>query len=74
MLTTVAKKSAIGAANITPSMPKNIGRKSRRGKRKIICLVSDRNTPLPGFPIDVKKLEESGWIKITKVKNIYILK
>ena len=40
-----------------------------RGNKKIICLVSERMIPLVALPMDVKKLEEIGWIQSKKVKN-----
>ena len=37
--------------------------------KKIICLVSERNTPLNDFPIDVKNVEHIGWRQFIYVKN-----
>ena len=54
---TPAKKSAIGPEYITPSIPINNGITISKGKRNIICLVRDRNVPIFGLPIDVKKFE-----------------
>lgn len=44
------------------------------GRRNIICLVSDRNVPFTGLPIDVKKLELIGYMKFINVKNRNIWK
>ena len=64
----------IGPAYITPLIPMNIGNIIISGSRKIICLVSDMNTPSCDLPIELKKLEVTGWIPFTIVRNIYILK
>lgn len=50
---TAAMPSAIGAENITPSIPINRGRIISIGNRNIICLVRERKTPFPAFPMDV---------------------
>ena len=52
----------------------NIGNIMISGSRKIICLVSDINTPSCDLPIELKKLEVTGWMPLTIVRNIYILK
>ena len=57
---TAAKRSAAGPAYIIPSIPINIGRIISRGKRKMICLVSDKNVPFAGFPIDEKNVDDIG--------------
>lgn len=64
-----ASVSAIGPAYITPSIPNIIGRPTIRGIRNITCLVSDINTPFLGFPIAVKKLEDSGCKKQRNIPN-----
>ena len=50
-----------------------MGRKSGnitiRGSKKIICLVSARNVPFAGFPIEAKKVDDMGCILLIKVKN-----
>ena len=56
--TVAAIESDIGPENIIPSIPKTNGNTTRRGIRNITCLVKDKNTPLTGFPIAEKKLEE----------------
>ena len=53
-------KSATGPVYKIPSIPKNIGSTISSGKKKIICLVSDRKMPLIGFPIEVKKVAVTG--------------
>ena len=55
-----AKASATGPANIMPSIPKNIGNMIMSGMRKITCRVMDKNTPLTGFPMAAKKLEDNN--------------
>ena len=45
---------------MTPSIPINMGRIMISGSRKIICLVRDRKIPLVAFPMEVKKLEDTG--------------
>ena len=69
-----AVKSAIGPAYMIPSIPMARGRIKMSGIRKIICLVSDRKIPPPGFPMEVKKVVVIGCIKFRKVKNRKILK
>ena len=69
MVTAKARKSAIGPAYISPSMPKISGKIKRSGSKNKICLVRDRNIPLFGFPMDVKKFDVIGCKKLTKVKN-----
>ena len=64
-----AMQSATGPAYIIPSMPMPRGRMIMSGRRKIICLVRDRNIPPFGLPIAVKKLELIGCRKFKKVKN-----
>ena len=58
--TTAATKSAIGPAYIIPLIPINIGRTTKSGKKKIICLVKERKTPFFGLPIEVKKFATIG--------------
>jgi hypothetical protein len=55
-------------------MPNFKGKIKINGKRNIICLVRDKNTPLLGLPIAVKKFELIGCKKFTNVKNKNILK
>ena len=66
---TAAIPSATGAEYITPSIPMKIGRIINKGSRKIICLVRERNTPFPDFPMDVKVFAVIGCIPLIKVKN-----
>lgn len=69
---TAAEISAIGPEYMMPSIPINRGKIKIKGRRNIICLVSDKKMPLFGFPIAVKKLEVKGCIQFKKVpsKNI----
>lgn len=69
-----AIKSATGPAYIIPSIPIKSGKIIINGRRKIICLVSDKSMPFIGFPIAVKKFDVIGCIKFKKVKNKKILK
>ena len=62
-----AKKSAIGPAYISPSMPKNLGNRIINGIRQSSCLVIPRKVPFAGLPIDEKKLDESGCILFKNV-------
>ena len=71
---TKAAASAIGPAYITPSIPINIGKIITSGRRKITCLVRDIMIPRVAFPIEVKKLEDIGWIPFAKVRSIKILR
>lgn len=64
-----ARESAIGPAYMIPSIPINSGMIKSKGKRKKICLVRDKKVPRFGFPIDVKKFELIGCIKLIKVQN-----
>ena len=41
-----------------PSMPIFIGRMIRNGIKNRNCLVSERNAPFIGFPIEVKNVVE----------------
>ena len=50
--------SAAGPANRMPSRPKNKGRMSTSGMRKMTCRVMESRSPFTGFPIAAKKLEE----------------
>ena len=50
-------KSAIGNANIIPSIPIKCGKIISNGKSDIICLTSDKKAPFEALPIDVKNLE-----------------
>ena len=58
LVTTKAAKSAVGPANMIPSIPKIMGRTTRRGIRNSTCLVMDSTSPFTGFPMAAKKLEE----------------
>lgn len=69
-----AIKSAIGPTYKMPSIPIKIGSSTSIGKKKMICLVRDRNIPLAGFPMDVKKFDVMICIKLIKVKNRKIRK
>ena len=69
-----ARKSAIGPANISPSIPNNLGSTTINGIKHNNCLVIPRKVPFAGFPIEVKKFDESGCILFRNVQNIYILK
>ena len=66
--------SAIGPAKSTPSKPNISGKQMISGVRKRTCLVSDMKIPLYGFPIDVKKFDESGCRKAVQIPNRNILK
>ena len=72
--TAPAVPSATGPAYIMPSIPINLGKIRISGSSRMICLVSDRNVPDFGLPIEVKKLDEIGCIKFIHVQNRYILK
>ena len=67
--TVAAMKSAIGPAYMIPSIPKNLGNITSSGSRKIICLVKERNAPFTGFPMDVKKVDDIGWMLLINMKN-----
>ena len=54
--TTKAMKSAIGNANIIPSIPIKYGKIISNGKSDIICLTSDKKAPFEALPIDVKNI------------------
>lgn len=68
------RASAIGPAKRTPLKPNIIGKNTISGARKSTCLVRDIKIPLYGFPIDVKKLEASGWKNAVKIPKRNILK
>ena len=72
--TTAERRSATGPANTTPSIAKNRGSTSSSGIKKSICLVSERNIPFTGLPIDVKNVEIIGCKQLSHVKNSDILK
>ena len=55
-----AAKSAMGPAYITPSIPKNMGNGTIKGKRKMICLVRDIKMPILALPMAVK----SCWSRV----------
>ena len=55
-----AKKSAAGPANMSPSIPKNLGNIIINGIKHSNCLVIPRKVPFAGFPMEVKKFDESG--------------
>ena len=55
-----ARKSAIGPANMIPSMPKNVGSTTISGIRHKSCLVIPSMVPFFGIPIDVKYVDASG--------------
>ena len=46
-----------------------VGSISSIGMKKSICLVSERNTPFMGFPIEVKNVEVMGWRQFIQVKK-----
>ena len=71
---TNAAASAIGPAYITPSIPINNGKIMINGRRKITCRVRDITIPSFAIPIEVKKLEDTGWIPFAKVININIFR
>ena len=64
-----ATKSAIGAANIAPSSPKNFGRMIKSGIKNKICLVKDMSAPAPALPMEVYIFATIGWNWFTNVKN-----
>lgn len=72
--TAPAIESATGPAYIIPSMPANRGRIKISGKRKKVWRVRDKRVPLFGLPMDVKKLELIGCIKLINVQNKKIWK
>ena len=61
--------SAQGPEYIMPSMPNICGSRSKAGRKNMICLVRERNIPLRGFPIDVKKVDVMGWMELSHVKK-----
>ena len=69
-----AVKSETAAAYKIPSSPQNKGKISKRGIKKITCLVIDRKIPFKGFPIDVKKVVLIGCKKLTMLPKRKILK
>ena len=71
---TAANPSAIGAENITPSIPKKIGKTIIKGSKKITCLVKERKIPRFAFPIAVKKFAVIGCSPLIKVQNKKIRK
>ena len=60
MANAAATESAIGAEYITPSIPKNIGRMTISGRRKIIWRVREMKIPRLAFPMAVKKFDVIG--------------
>lgn len=68
----LARKSDTGKHIHTPSAPKNIGRKYRRGIRNRICLDSERIMDLWTIPRHWKKLVDTIW-KPTIGKSIFIV-
>ena len=68
-LVTKAIKSEIGAANITPSTPINIGNITSNGSRKITCFTRESNAPFTAFPIAWKKVVVAICIPLRKVKK-----
>ena len=59
----------MGPAYMIPSIPRNRGRITNKGSRKIICRVRDRKVPFFGFPMEEKKVEDMGCRLLIKVKN-----
>ena len=60
MDSTAAILSATGAAYMTPWIPQKMGRISKRGRRKMICLVREMNRPFVAFPMEVKVFAVMG--------------
>ena len=54
----------MGPAYMIPSIPRNRGRITNKGSRKIICRVRDRKVPFFGFQV-----EDMGCRLLIKVKN-----
>jgi hypothetical protein len=69
IVTVAATASAMGPEYMIPSIPKNKGSIRISGSRNRICLVRDRNIPLWGRPVAVKKFETTGCTKLMKIKK-----
>ena len=65
-----AAPSAMGPAYMTPSMPIKSGKMTMSGSRNKIWRVRDMNTPRRALPIELKKLEVTGWMPLISVRNI----
>ena len=74
IVTTAAKKSAIGPQYIHPSIPIKCSRIKSSGIKKMICLVRDKKIPFAGFPIDVKNVDVIGCKASYQIKNKKIRK
>ena len=66
--------SAIGPAKRTPLNPKISGKQIISGVKKSTCLVRDMKIPFCGFPIDVKKFDDSGCRKAVNIPKRNTLK
>ena len=71
---TKAIKSEMGAANIHPSTPINIGKTTSKGRRNITCLISESIAPLVALPIAWKNVVDAICIPFRNVKNRNTLK
>ena len=68
--TNAAKVSAMGAAYMMPSIPHRRGKMTINGNRKMICRVKLKNVPIFGFPMEVKKVDDMGWMLLMNTQNM----
>ena len=68
-----AEKSEIGILHHTPSMPQNIGRIPRSGRRMSNCLDKERKMLIFTFPIHWKKFVMTIWKPMIGKQNITTL-